>query len=121
MLDIKRIKDDPEGVKAALRAKEVDCDAIVDRILELDELRRTLITDTENRKARQNKVAKEPAPKKEPTLAVDYVAECEKNLSKQLGRGVRIVNDKRKGRFELEFYGEDDLQNLLDALMKLGK
>ena len=59
MLDIKRIKDDPEGVKAALRAKEVDCDAIVDRILELDELRRTLITDTENRKARQNKVAKE--------------------------------------------------------------
>ena len=66
-------------------------------------------------------MAKEPAPKKEPTLAVDYVAECEKNLSKQLGRGVRIVNGKRKGRFELEFYGEDDLQNLLDALMKLGK
>ena len=66
MLDIKRIKDDPEGVKAALRAKEVDCDAIVDRILELDELRRTLITDTENRKARQNKVAKEiPALKKQ--------------------------------------------------------
>lgn len=66
-------------------------------------------------------MSKEPAPKKEPTLAVDYVAECEKNLSKQLGRGVRIVNGKRKGRFELEFYGEDDLQNLLDALMKLGK
>ena len=66
-------------------------------------------------------IAKEPAPKKEPTLAVDYVAECEKNLSKQLGRGVKIVNGKRKGRFELEFYGEDDLQNLLDALMKLGK
>ena len=66
-------------------------------------------------------MAKEPAPKKEPTLAVDYVAECEKNLSKQLGRGVKIVNGKRKGRFELEFYGEDDLQNLLDALMKLGK
>ena len=66
-------------------------------------------------------MAKEPAPKKEPTLAVDYVAECEKNLSKQLGRGVKIVNGKRKGHFELEFYGEDDLQNLLDALMKLGK
>ena len=66
-------------------------------------------------------MAKEPAPKKEPTLAVDYVAECEKNLSKQLGRGVKIVNGKRKGRFELEFYGEDDLQNLLDDLMKLGK
>ena len=55
------------------------------------------------------------------TLAVDYVAECEKNLSKHLGRGVKIVNGKRKGRFELEFYGEDDLQNLLDALMQLKK
>ena len=59
MLDIKRIKDDPEGVKAGLRAKEVDCDAAVDRILELDEQRRALIADTETRKARQNKVSKE--------------------------------------------------------------
>ena len=64
---------------------------------------------------------KEPAPKKEPVFAVDYVAECEKSLSKQLGRGVKIVNGKRKGRFELEFYGEEDLQRLLEALMTLGK
>ena len=61
--------------------------------------------------------AKEPAP----TFAVDYIGECEKNLSKHLGRGVKIVNGKRKGRFELEFYGPDDLQVLLDALMKLQK
>lgn len=52
-------------------------------------------------------------------LAIDYVAECEKSLSKHLGRGVKIVNGKRKGRFELEFYGQEDLQVLLDALMKL--
>ena len=67
-------------------------------------------------------MAKEPAPKKEAaTFAVDYVAECEKQLSKHLGRGVKIVNGKRKGKFELEFYGQDDLQILLDALMKLKK
>ena len=66
-------------------------------------------------------MSKEPAPKKEVTLAVDYVAECEKSLSKHLGRGVKIVNGKRKGRFELEFYGQDDLQVLLDALMKIEK
>lgn len=61
--------------------------------------------------------------KKEPeaVFAVDYVAECEKQLSKHLGRGVKIVNGKRKGRFELEFYGQEDLQALLDALMKLEK
>ena len=52
-------------------------------------------------------------------LTIDYVAECEKSLSKHLGRGVKIVNGKRKGRFELEFYGQEDLQVLLDALMKL--
>ena len=52
-------------------------------------------------------------------LTVDYVAECEKSLSRALGRGVKIVNGKRKGKFELEFYGQDDLQALLDALMTL--
>lgn len=67
-------------------------------------------------------MSREPVPvKEEPVLKVDYVKECEKNLSRHLGRGVKIVNGKRKGRFELEFYGQDDLQNLLDALMKLGK
>ena len=64
-------------------------------------------------------MSKEPVPEKATTLAVDYVAECEKSLSKHLGRGVKIVNGKRKGRFELEFYGQDDLQILLDALMRL--
>ena len=66
-------------------------------------------------------LGKEPAPQPMPTLKVDYVAECEKSLSKHLGRGVKIVNGKRKGRFELEFYGQEDLQNLLDALMQLKK
>ena len=67
-------------------------------------------------------MAKEPKKEEETeTLAVDYVAECEKSLSKHLGRGVKIVNGKRKGRFELEFYGQEDLQVLLDALMKLQK
>ena len=59
MLDIKRIKENPEAVKAGLRAKEVDCDATVDRILELDAQRRALIQETETKKARQNKISKE--------------------------------------------------------------
>ena len=64
-------------------------------------------------------MAKEKPAEVEPVFAVDYVAECEKSLSKHLGRGVKIINGKRKGRFELEFYGQEDLQNLLDALMKI--
>ena len=66
-------------------------------------------------------MTREPVKVAPPTLAVDYVAECEKSLSKHLGRGVKIINGKRKGRFELEFYGQEDLQVLLDALMKLKK
>lgn len=68
-------------------------------------------------------MSKEPEKEaeKKPFLEINYVAECEKSLSKQLGRGVKIVNGKRKGRFELEFYGQDDLQKLLDALMTLSK
>ena len=58
MLDIKRIKDDPEKVKAGLRAKEVDCNQEVDRILELDKVRRDTIFATEQMKAEQNKVSK---------------------------------------------------------------
>ena len=66
MIDIKRIKENPEAVKAGFKAKEVDCDATVDRILELDEQRRKLIAATESLKAQQNKVSKEiPALKKE--------------------------------------------------------
>lgn len=64
-------------------------------------------------------MGREPEKTAEAPLRVDYVAECEKSLSRRLGRGVKIVNGKRKGRFELEFYGQDDLQALLDILMTL--
>ncbi len=66
-------------------------------------------------------ITKPPAKVTPISLAINYVEECEKSLSKHLGRGVKIVNGKRKGHFELEFYGQDDLQVLLDALMKLNK
>ena len=55
MLDIKRIKENPDAVKAGLKAKEVDCDAIVDRILELDVQIRGLKTSTETKTAQKNK------------------------------------------------------------------
>ena len=64
MLDIKRIKEDPNGVKAGLKAKEVDCDELIDRILELDKERRSIIAANEARKAEQNKVSKEIPMKK---------------------------------------------------------
>ena len=59
MLDIKKIKENPDLVKAGLKAKEVDCDAVIDRILELDVQVRGLKTSTETKTAQKNKLAKE--------------------------------------------------------------
>ena len=62
-------------------------------------------------------VAPEPKP-----VEVDYLAECEKTLTRCLGRGVKIVAGKRKGKIELEYYGQEDLQRLYEALSgSLGK
>lgn len=66
------------------------------------------------------KLATEKKPVKEPDPHyVDYAAEAQKDLSSRLGRGVKIVSGRKKGRIELEYYGMDDLNDLLDALALL--
>ena len=66
MLDIKLIRDDPDGVKRRLRDKGADSDADIDRILELDKTRRDLIFRTEQIKSERNKLNSEvPKIKKE--------------------------------------------------------
>ena len=47
---------------------------------------------------------------------VDYLAEAQNELKARLCRGVKIVPGCKKGRIELEYYGVDDLNDLLDAL-----
>ena len=59
MLDIMKIRQNPDAIKAGMKAKEVDCDAIVDRILELDVQVRGLKTATETMTAEKNKLSKE--------------------------------------------------------------
>ena len=58
-------------------------------------------------------------PKPQPPTGVDYTAEAQRDLSSRLGRGVKIVNGRKKGRIELEYYGLDDLNDLLEALALL--
>ena len=52
-------------------------------------------------------------------LEVNYAEEAAKALCAHLGRGCKIVSGRKKGRIELEYYGVDDLNNLLDALNTL--
>ena len=101
MLDIKKIKENPEAVKAGLKAKEVDCDETVDRILELDVKIRALKTSTEGKTAQKNKLAKENgklfgqkkgAEKKgEDTSAID--AQIEANKSEAIALDAYIADE----------------------------
>ncbi|MBD5162858.1 MAG: ParB/RepB/Spo0J family partition protein [Oscillibacter sp.] len=61
-------------------------------------------------------------PAKERTAQeVDYAAEAAKSLSTRLGRACHISHGKKKGKIEIEYYGVDDLNDLLEALERLGK
>ncbi len=101
MLDIKKIKENPDAVKAGLKAKEVDCDAVIDSILEMDVRVRALKTATETKTAQKNKLAKENgklfgqkkgAEKRgEDTAALD--AQIEANKAESIALDAAIADD----------------------------
>lgn len=64
-----------------------------------------------------------PAPEVSPKdpLRVDYLKECETTLSKSLSRKVTIQPGRKSGKFILEYYGDEDLQGLIDALRALAE
>ncbi|MCD7919952.1 MAG: ParB/RepB/Spo0J family partition protein [Clostridiales bacterium] len=70
-------------------------------------------------RAQQEQEPPPETPKDE--LEVDYAALAAKDLADVLGRRVKITQGKRKGKLELEFYGVDDLNDLLDAMKLLPK
>lgn len=66
------------------------------------------------------RLTKEPKEKSEPAKPfVDYSAEVEKELGEILGRRVHLVCAKKNGRIEIEFYGADDRENLIERLRRL--
>lgn len=75
------------------------------------------------RKAEQlaARIAREPrqAPEESGEISVDYAAEISNELSKKLGRKVKLIDGKRNGKIEIEFYGADDREALIEKLLKL--
>ena len=63
---------------------------------------------------------KKEKPQKDPNV-VDYTAEAQKELASKMGRGVKIVTGRKKGRIELEYYDADDLEVLLSLLRAMGR
>lgn len=97
MLDIKVIRENPEDVKTRLKGRQIDCDAAIDRILELDAVRRDLIFKTESSKSEQNKVSKEiPQLKKAGTDTTEIIARMNslKEEIKALDAELKIAEDE---------------------------
>lgn len=76
------------------------------------------VRKTEQLASRLSKEAKSE-PSRATGISVDYAAEVSEQLSKLLGRRVKLTDGKKTGRIELEFYGADDREALINALKKL--
>lgn len=76
------------------------------------------VRKTEQLASRLSKEAKSE-PSKATGISVDYAAEVSEQLSKLLCRRVKLTDGKKTGRIELEFYGADDRETLINALKKL--
>ncbi|WP_026894922.1 serine--tRNA ligase [Clostridiisalibacter paucivorans] len=84
MLDIKRVRNNPEGIKEGLNARGQDYSQQVDKVMAFDQKRRDLLKKVEEMKAEQNKVSKSiPKLKKEGKDISDILAEMKK-LSQQI-------------------------------------
>lgn len=79
------------------------------------------VRKTEELAARMQNPSTVPQTKQSGGLTVDYAAEISKELSALLGRKVQLTDGKKTGKIELEFYGSDDREALIDQLKSLKK
>ena len=52
-------------------------------------------------------------------IKVDYAQEVSNQLSAILGRKVKLIEGRKTGRIEIEFYGSDDREALIDTLKNI--
>lgn len=99
MLDIKRIRSNPEEVKAAMKARNADMDAVIDELLAIDDKRRELMGQTERMKAEQNAASKEIPRIKKEGGDVSPIMERMKELAaqvKELGAEQAALEEKQR-------------------------
>ncbi len=76
---------------------------------------------TEQMAAKLSRPPKEEKPESNTDIKVDYAAEVSNRLSLALGRKVKLIDGKKTGKIELEFYSADDREALIEALERLRK
>ncbi|HEY4895104.1 MAG TPA: serine--tRNA ligase, partial [Solirubrobacteraceae bacterium] len=91
MLDLKRIREDPDGVRAALARRGDAAAGALARVVELDERRRALLPELEGLRAEQNEAnarirsAADPGEREREIEAMRAVAARAKELEAELG------------------------------------
>lgn len=93
MLDIKIIRENPDKVKEALKTRNADYDCYIDEILEIDEKRRKLSTETDALKAEQNKVSKQIPIMKKNGENTDAVMAEMKEISEKIKNDNAIISE----------------------------
>ena len=108
MLDIRKIRENPEAICAALLKKEVDAKAIVREVLELDDQRKALQQQADENKAEQNRVSKLlPQMKKAGEDTTEIMAQ------------MKAISDNNKALDETRRETEEKLDTLLLGLPNL--
>lgn len=121
MLDIKRIRSNPEEVKKALKKRHGDFP--IDKVLELDEKRRKILKEVEEMKAKQNQVSKEIPRLKKEGKDTDHIFAEMRSLSekiKDLDGEVKAIDEELKNTLlqipntphESVVEGKDDSENV---------
>ncbi|HHU06426.1 MAG TPA: ParB/RepB/Spo0J family partition protein [Clostridiales bacterium] len=110
----------PGHARAVLQVKGASAQEEFARLIVRDGLS---VRKAEAMAAKISKETEKSKEKKEKTskFEVNYIAELEKQLTECLGRRVKVVDGRKRGRLEIDYYGDDDLQTLIDMLTSKGK
>lgn len=82
MLNIKRVRENPEEVREGLRKRSGEYD--IDSVLQIDDQRRALLAEVEEKKAEKNRVSKEIPLKKKKGEDVSEIFESMRKLSDEI-------------------------------------
>ena len=122
MLDIKVVRTEPERVKEAMRSRNKNMDAEVDRVLAIDAQRRALSAQADERKAEQNQASKTIPQIKKEGGDITVIMERMKRLSEEVkgldGQIAALETEQRTILLSIPNiphesvpYGKDDKEN----------
>ena len=92
MLDIKLIREQPDSCRERLATRGAGDEAKIDKLLEIDELRRRLLAEVEALKALRNRVSKEIGALMAQKNTAD--AESKKSETRQIGDQIKELDEQ---------------------------